>query len=339
MSKKPRILSGIQPTSQIHIGNYFGAINNWVALQESQKFDCFYGVVDLHAITMPFDPALVRKNTEEMVIDLLACGIDPEKSTLFVQSMVPEHAELSWILGCVTSYGELSRMTQFKDKSEQYTEQRPGDFISAGLFTYPILQAADILIYLANYVPVGKDQEQHLELSRNIAQRFNNRFGEFFPIPATKLTETPKIMSTADPDKKMSSSLGEKHFIGLFENEDSIRNKIKTAVTDTGPNVDNTYDEMSPGVGNLFTILNACGKNEDAEALLKEYKNGNLKYVNLKDAVATALVELTKPLIEKREGITGSEGDLRKKMINMSEKARIITRETMRGVRERVGLA
>jgi len=339
MSKKPRILSGIQPTSQIHIGNYFGAVANWVALQESQEFDCFYGVVDLHAITMPFDPALVRKNTEEMVIDLLTCGIDPEKSTLFVQSLVPEHTELCWILGCVTSYGELSRMTQFKEKSEQYSEQRSGDFVSAGLYTYPILQAADILIYQANFVPVGKDQEQHLELSRNIAQRFNNRFGEFFPIPATKLTETPKIMSTADPNKKMSSSLGEKHFIGLFEDENSIHNKIKTAVTDTGPNVDNTKDEMSLGVGNLFTILNACGKNEEADTLLKEYKNGNLKYVNLKDAVATALVELTKPLLEKRKEITESEDDLRKKMKNMSEKARIIAGETMRGVRERVGLA
>ena len=339
MSKKPRILSGIQPTSQIHIGNYFGAVANWVALQESQEFDCFYGIVDLHAITMPFDPVLIRKNTEEMVIDLLTCGIDPEKSTLFVQSLVPEHTELCWILGCVTSYGELSRMTQFKEKSELYTEQRPGDFISAGLYTYPILQAADILIYLANFVPVGKDQEQHLELSRNVAQRFNNRFGEFFPIPATKLTETPKIMSTADPSKKMSSSLGEKHFIGLFEDEDSIRNKIKTAVTDIGPNVDNSKDEMSSGVENLFTILTACGKNDEAAVLLKEYKNGNLKYVNLKDAVATALIELTKPLIEKRKEITESEGDLRKKMINMSEKARIIAGETMRGVRKRVGLA
>ena len=254
MTKK-RVLSCIQPTGEIHIGNYFGAVKNWVDIQD--RYDCVYGVVDLHAMTMPYDPKTLQDNTTQMFIDLLACGIDPAKSVLFVQSLVPQHTELTWIFNCVTSFGELSRMTQFKDKTDQLEESggKKG-FISAGLFTYPVLQAADILIYKANFVPVGKDQEQHLELSRNIAVRFNNQFGEYFPEPAPLFTEVPKLMSLADPTKKMSKSLGDKHYISLFETEDSIRKKVKTAVTDTGGQ---PGGEMSPGVANLFTIIKACG--------------------------------------------------------------------------------
>src|SRR5882724_1059073 len=216
-----RVLSCIQPTAEMHIGNYFGAVKNWVALQDSHE--CIYGIVDLHAITMPYDPQELKANTARMAIELLACGIDPQRTILFIQSLVPEHSELCWILGCICPYGELSRMTQFKDKSEVL---KGSQFVSAGLFTYPVLQAADILIYRAKYVPVGKDQEQHLELSRDIARRFNGQFKtDLFPEPAPLFTETPKIMSLVDPTKKMSKSAGDRHYIGLFEEEKSIRAK------------------------------------------------------------------------------------------------------------------
>ena len=224
MAKK-RVLSCIQPTGEIHIGNYFGAVKNWVDIQD--KYDCTYGVVDLHAITMPYDPLELKENTYRMALDLMVCGLDPEKTVIFIQSLVPEHTELAWIFNCIASFGELTRMTQFKDKTEQVETGRKGSFVSAGLFTYPILQAADILIYKADFVPVGRDQVQHLELSRNIAVRFNNQFGTYFPEPHPLLTETPKLVSLADPTKKMSKSLGDKHFVGLFEEEESIRKKIK----------------------------------------------------------------------------------------------------------------
>lgn len=193
------VLSCIQPTGDIHLGNYFGAVQNYVKLQSD--YNCTYGVVDYHSMTMPYSPIKLRENTWNMIFQLMACGVKTEN--LFIQSLVPEHVELSWILSCVCSFGELSRMTQFKDKSEQLTSSDKDSFISAGLFLYPVLQAADILIYHADYVPVGKDQEQHLELSRNIAQRFNHQFGkEYFIHPEALYTETPKILSLADPAKR-----------------------------------------------------------------------------------------------------------------------------------------
>ncbi len=225
-----RVLSLVQPTGDLHLGNYFGAVKNWVELQNT--YNCIYGVADCHSMTMPYNAIDLRENTWKMVFQLLACGIKPEN--LFIQSLVPEHTELCWILSCVTSYGELSKMTQFKDKREQLEEKDNQAFISAGLFSYPALQAADILIYKADYVPVGKDQEQHLELSRNIAARFNHQFGkEYFVHPAPLFTEIPKLLSPADPTKKMSKSLGEKHFINLFGDPNRIRKQIKSAVTDT----------------------------------------------------------------------------------------------------------
>jgi tryptophanyl-tRNA synthetase len=295
MTKK-RVLSCIQPTGEIHIGNYFGAVRNWVDLQD--KYDCVYGVVDLHAMTMPYDHRSLQENTTQMFADLLACGLDPSRTVLFVQSLVPQHTELTWIFSCVTSYGELSRMTQFKDKSDQMDETGSRkSFVSAGLFTYPVLQAADILIYKANFVPVGKDQEQHLELSRNIAVRFNNQFGECFPEPAPLYTEVPKLMSLADPSKKMSKSLGDKHYISVFESEESIRKKVRSAVTDTGGQ---PGEGMSPGVANLFTIIRACGNIQAWEELNRQYTGGNLKYSDLKGIAADSLVEALRPLREKR---------------------------------------
>lgn len=334
---RKRVLSGIQPTSEMHIGNYFGAVANWVAMQD--EFECFYGVVDLHAMTMSFSPEELRANTERMVIELMACGLTPEKSTIFIQSLVPEHTQLAWIFNCVSSFGELTRMTQFKDKKEQIESARSTEhFVSTGLFTYPVLQAADILIYRANYVPVGKDQEQHLELSRNIAERFNHLFGEYFPLPAPKYTQTLKIMSTADPTKKMSKSLGGKHYIGLFEEDESIRKKIMSAVTDAGPDSLPPGIEMSPGTENLFEMLRACGKAEQARELLDMYKDRKLKYVDLKRAVADALVELSSGLREQKAKLESNRDDLWDQVHDMSARARRIANETMKEVRRRVGL-
>jgi tryptophanyl-tRNA synthetase len=328
-----RVLSGIQPTAEMHIGNYFGAVKNWVKLQDSHE--CIYGIVDLHAITMPYNPAELRANTERMVIELLACGIDPEKSIVFIQSLVPEHTELCWILGCLCPYGELSRMTQFKDKAEVLESGK--SFISAGLFTYPVLQAADILIYRAMYVPVGKDQEQHLELSRDLARRFNSQFGtKFFPEPRPLFTEIPKLMSLVDPTKKMSKSAGERHYIGLFEEEKSIRAKVKSAVTDSGelpPGV-----EMSPGVTNLFEILKACGNVVEAAAIQKEYDAGKRQYSELKEVTANALVALTSQLRARRQEIAADTVGVKAKVKEMSNKARDIARETLTEVRSITGL-
>ncbi len=329
---KKTVLSCIQPTGEMHIGNYFGAIKNWVALQD--RYDCLYGVVDLHSMTMPYDPKELRANTLRMAIELLACGIDPERSILFVQSMVPEHTELNWVFNCVTSYGELSRMTQFKDKSEQL-ESSTGKFVSAGLFTYPVLQAADILVYRADFVPVGKDQEQHLELSRNIAVRFNGQFGECFPEPQPLFTKVPKVMSLADPTKKMSKSLGDKHVVGLFEEEKSLRKKVKRAVTDTG---EATGDEMSPGVANLFSLLEACEKHDEHAELMTAYREGALQYGPLKGVVADALVELTQGFIARKAELEKDPGEVERLIAHSSQRARERARETLDRVRKLTGL-
>ena len=330
MAKK-RVLSCIQPTGEMHLGNYFGAVKNWVSIQDD--YDCFYGVVDLHAMTMPYDPKKLKENSLRMVAELLACGINPEKSVLFIQSLVPEHSELTWILNCVASYGELSRMTQFKDKSEQV--EGGGKFLSAGLFTYPVLQAADILIYKADFVPVGKDQVQHLELSRNIAVRFNNQFGEYFPEPKPLLTDIPKLASLSDPSKKMSKSLGDKHYVGLFEDEVQIRKKVKSAVTDTGESQGNT---MSAGVQNLFNIIKACENTDGYSSLLKDYHSGTLRYKDLKDITAESLVQLTTPFRLKREELLKDKIYLEGLARELSEKARDFAKATMKVVRKLTGL-
>jgi tryptophanyl-tRNA synthetase len=333
MTKK-RVLSCIQPTGEIHIGNYFGAVRNWAAIQD--QYDCVYGVVDLHAMTMNYNPKELQENTVQMFIDLMACGIDPQKSVLFVQSLVPQHTELTWIFSCVTSYGELLRMTQFKDKADQVEagQGRKG-FISAGLFTYPVLQAADILIYKANLVPVGKDQEQHLELSRNIAVRFNNQFGIYFPEPEPLYTEVPKLMSLADPTKKMSKSLGDRHCISVFESEESIRKKVKSAVTDTGGEAGTT---MSPGVENLFTIIRACGNQDACDMLLAQHQAGTLKYKDLKETAADSLVAMLQPMRERREELGGDRDRMRQLVRDLSAVARDYAIRTLEEVKELIGL-
>ncbi|MCB0531102.1 MAG: tryptophan--tRNA ligase [Lewinellaceae bacterium] len=326
------ILSGVQPTGDLHIGNYFGAVQNWVRLQE--EYNCFYGVVDYHSMTMPYKADQLRENTWKMVFYLLACGIKPEN--LFVQSLVPEHAELAWILSCLTSYGELNRMTQFKDKTDQLKESDKEAFVSAGLFSYPVLQAADILIYHADYVPVGKDQEQHLELSRNIAQRFNHQFGkEYFRQPEPLFTQTPKILSPADPSKKMSKSLGEKHYINLFGEEDRVRKQIRSAVTDTG---DTPAGTMSPGVENLFEILRACGQLDAYNALMTDYKAGALRYSDLKEPVADALAALTSAFRERLHTLNADKRAVKAQIQDSSAIIRKRAQQTLKEVREITGL-
>ncbi len=332
MSKK-RVLSCIQPTGEIHLGNYFGAVKNWVKLQD--EYSCVYGVVDLHAMTMPYDPKVLKENTFRMVVELLACGIDPEKSILFVQSLVPQHTELAWVFNCVTSYGELSRMTQFKDKTELLQSKSKKAIISTGLFTYPVLQAADILVYNADFVPVGKDQEQHLELTRNIAVRFNKQFGVYFNEPEPLFTEIPKLMSLADPTKKMSKSLGEKHYIGLFEEEAKIRKKVRSAVTDTG---DTPEGVMSPGVDNLFNLLKACGKVDAVESFTTDHNSGTLRYKDLKDATADALEELINPFRSKKEQLLNDRAYVEGIMKEHSQKAAEIADETLHNVKRLTGM-
>lgn len=334
MENKKQVLSCIQPTGNMHFGNYFGAVKNWVNLQE--KYDCIYGVVDYHAMTMPYDPKKLRKNTWELVFNLLATGIKPE--SIFIQSLIPEHAELCWIFNCFTSYGQLTRMTQFKDKTAHAKEKSDDNFISAGLLDYPVLQAADILVYKADFVPVGKDQEQHLELSRNIAQRFNNQVGkEYFVLPETLFTEVPKVMSTADPTRKMSKSAGEKHYINLFAEEARIRKQVRSAVTDTGETKE-ADDAMSPGIKNLFELLKASEKQTVHDELMEDYKGGSLKYVALKDAVADALVTISQAFQEKRKELDSNKKEVKNQIKASSFEIRKRAQQTLKEVKELSGL-
>ncbi len=329
MSNRQTILSGIQPTGKLHFGRYFGAVENWKRLQ--QEYDCLYMVVNYHAMTMPFTAKKLAENSWELCFNLLACGIKPEN--LFIQSLVPEHTELGWILSCFTSYGQLTRMTQFKDKGAQNEE-----FTSAGLFTYPALQAADILIYKASVVPVGKDQEQHLELTRDIAQRFNNfAEKEFFPVPEALYTKVPKVMSTADPTRKMSASLGDKHNIDVFADEARIRKQVRSAVTDTGMEGGNAGD-MSPGVANLFSLLEASGRSEAHASLLADYEGGNLRYADLKEAVGDGLVEIAAGIQENLRELKSDRRAVKDRIKQSSFEIRKRAQETVKEVKALCGL-
>lgn len=322
------VLSCIQPTGDIHFGNYFGAVMNWVAMQE--KYDTLYGVVNYHAMTMPYNPKKLRENTWELCYNLLALGV--EMDNLFIQSLIPEHSELCWIFNNFAAFGRVENMTQFKDKSQNTND----GFISVGLYDYPVLQAADILIYKADYVPVGEDQRQHLELTREIANRFNNQVGkEYFVLPETIHTPTPKIRSTADPTRKMSKSAGEKHYISIFSDEARIRKQIRSAVTDTG---ETPEGQMSEGVANLFEMLKASGNIEDHDALIKTYHEGNLKYSELKDVVAEALVTMSNGFKEKKAELVSDKREVKYQIKNSSERIRKIAQETVKEVKELSGL-
>jgi len=330
-SKRKTVLSCIQPTGDMHLGNYFGAVKNWVDLQAD--YDCVYGVVDYHAMTMPYDVKKLRNNTWELISNLVAVGVKPEN--LFVQSLVPEHAELGWIFNCFCGVGELMRMTQYKDKSNKQEEEKTNKFISVGLLDYPVLQTADILIYKADFVPVGKDQEQHLELSRNIAGRFNHQVGkEYFVLPEGLYTETPKIMSTADPLRKMSKSAGEKHYISVFADEKRITKQIKSAVTDTGEQ----REVMSPGVENLFSVLKAAGDLENHNQLMSTYTDGSLRYGDLKGIVAEAVVKMTNEFKARKEEVNADKKALKGQIKASSAEIRKKAQETLKEVKDLVGL-
>ncbi|MET9734756.1 tryptophan--tRNA ligase [Streptomyces sp. NPDC006458] len=329
-SDRPRVLSGIQPTSgSFHLGNYLGAVRQWVALQETH--DAFYMVVDLHAITLPQDPKELRDNTRLAAAQLLAAGLDPERCTLFVQSHVPEHAQLAWIMNCLTGFGEASRMTQFKDKSAKQGAERA----SVGLFTYPILQVADILLYQANEVPVGEDQRQHIELTRDLAERFNGRFGETFTIPKPYiLKETAKIYDLQDPAIKMSKSASTpKGLINLLDEPKATAKKVKSAVTDTDTVV--RYDaEAKPGVSNLLTIYSTLTGAGIAEL---EEKYAGKGYGALKTDLAEVVVEFVTPFRERTQQYLDDSETLDSILAKGAEKARAVAAETLAQAYDRVG--
>lgn len=325
-----RIVSGQKPTGRPHIGNYFGANRPWVELQEDDRYECHFFIADYHAITVDWDPDQLRQDTVDMVLDLLACGLDPERVVLFAQSHVPEHMELCWALNAFASYGDLTRMTQFKEVRDEAEENE--ELVSAGLFDYPVLQAADILMYHAEAVPVGEDQVQHVELTRRIARRFNSYLGEYFAEPEWWLSEAPRIRSLADPEVKMSKSYGDKHVIGLMESEDSIYQKIKSAVTDVGPDP----TEMSPGVENLFRLLKLTAPSDAYDRLYGDYEGGTLKYVDLKASLFEHLMETLRPVRERRQQL--SEADAHEVLQQGAERARAVARQTVHEVRRRIGV-
>ncbi|MBZ9597639.1 MULTISPECIES: tryptophan--tRNA ligase [Streptomyces] len=330
-SDRPRALSGIQPTSgSFHLGNYLGAIRQYVALQETH--DAFYMVVDLHAITMPQDPKDLRANTRLSAAQLLAAGLDPERCTLFVQSHVPEHAQLGWVMNCITGFGEASRMTQFKDKSAKGGVNSA----SVGLFTYPILQVADILLYQANAVPVGEDQRQHIELTRDLAERFNSRFGQTFTLPAAHIVkEVAKIYDLQDPAIKMSKSASSpKGLINLLDEPKVTEKKIKSAVTDTEAEI--RFDtEKKPGVSNLLTIYSTL-TGESIPALEERYVGKG--YGALKTDLAGVMVDFVTPFKQRTQEYLDDPETLDSLLAKGAEKARAVAAETLAQAYDRLGL-
>lgn len=327
---RPRALSGIQPTAgSFHLGNYLGAVRQYVALQESH--DAFYMVVDLHAITVPQDPKELRANTRVAAAQLLAAGLDPERCTLFVQSHVPEHAQLGWVMNCLTGFGEASRMTQFKDKS---AKQGAGA-TTVGLFTYPILQVADILLYQADSVPVGEDQRQHIELTRDLAERFNGRFGDTFTLPSAHIVrETAKIYDLQDPSAKMSKSTANpKGLINLLDEPKVSAKKIKSAVTDTDTVI--RFDaEKKPGVSNLLTIYATLTGTTIAE-LERKYEGKG--YGALKTDLAEVMVEWVTPFRARTQEYLDDPAELDAVLAKGAEKARAVAADTLARAYDRVG--
>jgi len=324
---KARVLSGIQPTGSPHIGNYLGALKNWAKIQ--YDYDSIYCIVDLHAITVYQKPQELRAKIEELAGMLLALSIDPQHSSIVVQSAIPEHAELAWMLTCVTPVGWLERMTQFKAKSQAQ------ETISDGILQYPVLMAADILLYQAAIVPVGEDQTQHLELARDIAQRFNSLYGETFTMPATHLpTVGARIMGLDDPEKKMSKSeTGGGHAISLLDPPAVIRKKFLRATTDSNPGVD--YENMGPGVRNLLTIFQAFTGWPDENT--RAHFTG-MRYGDLKKQVAEAVIEALEPIQKRYEEIMSEPGFVAQVLANGAERVRPIAQDTVNKVKKAMGL-
>ena len=327
---KPNLLSGMQPSaSSLHLGNYLGALTQWVKMQSS--YNTYYVIVDLHAITMPQDPTQLRDNTRKTAAQYIAAGIDPNSAALFVQSQVPAHAQLAWVLNCITGFGEASRMTQFKDKSQK----GGADNSSVGLFTYPILQAADILLYQPESVPVGEDQRQHLELTRDLAMRFNSRFGDTFTVPKAEiLKETAKIYDLQNPSAKMSKSAADpKGLINLLDEETVILKKFKSAVTDTDGEI--RFDAVTkPGVSNLLGIFSAVtGKS------IKDTENhfAGSGYGTLKTELAEAVIEHLRPIRDKTMDLVADPAELDRLLAIGAQKANELAEKTLAKVYDRIG--
>ncbi len=328
-TSRPRVLSGIQPTADsFHLGNFLGALRQWVALQED--FDTFYFIADLHAITVEQDPKVLRERTLVSAAQLLAAGVDPARSTIFVQSQVPEHAQAAWVLQCLTGFGEARRMTQFKDKSAKGGEGAA----SVGLFTYPILQAADILLYRPQYVPVGEDQRQHLELTRDLANRFNHRYKKTFRAPEPYILEaTAKIYDLQLPEKQMSKSIGGQGCVWVLDEENVIAKKFRSAVTDSDTAI--RFDrEAKPGVSNLLTIHSAMS-GEKVETLEASFEGRG--YGDLKAEVADVVLDTLTPLRERTRELLDDRTELERVLADGAERAGAVAEATLRDVYDRVG--
>ena len=327
-NEKKVLLSGIQPSGDLHLGNYLGAIKNWREL--SDQFDCYWFMADLHTITVRQDPAQLRRRTLTQIATYIACGLDPEKNTIFVQSHVPAHAELGWVLDCYTMFGELSRMTQFKDKSAKHA-----DNINAGLFTYPCLMAADILLYQPDFVPVGEDQKQHVEICRDIATRFNHIYGDVFKMPEPYIPKQgARVMSLNQPDTKMSKSIPE-GCVFLMEKPEDILRKFKRAITDSDTERCVRYDpQAKPGVSNLMQIYSAV-TGQSMEAIEAQFEGKG--YGAFKPAVGEAVVELLRPIREETERLLADKGYLESVYRAGAERAARVAERTLRKVYKKVG--
>ena len=326
MNTRKRILSGIQPSGTIHIGNYFGAIENWVGL--TREYDCFFTIVDLHAITVAYEPAFLPKRVFEAALDNMAAGLDPELCTIFVQSHVPEHTELCWLLNCVTPLGELGRMTQFKEKSEREREN-----VTAGLLNYPILQAADILIYKADAVPVGEDQAQHLEFTREVARRFNGRFGDYFPEPATLIGRGARVMGL-DGASKMSKSLG--NHIGVVEDPDAIWEKLRPAKTDEARK--RRSDPGTPDLCNIFSYHRLVTPEGEIQEVVAGCTGATIGCIDCKKIFFKNLMKVLDPIRERRQALEKDPEYVREALREGARKARTIARETLDGAKKLMGL-
>ncbi len=320
-----KIFSGIQPTGPIHVGNYAGAVKNWVRLQESNT--CVFCIVDYHAMTVDYDPGLLPQKVLQVARDLIACGVDPEKALLYTQSDVPEHTELSWILSCVAPMGELNRMTQFKEKSSHV------ESICLGLYSYPVLQTADILLYKSEEVPVGEDQLQHLELCREVTRRFNQKFGEIFPEPKPLLTKSSRLMCLSDPTKKMSKSIPGSALM-LTADEATVRKMIKKAVTGMGE-----PGEIPIGVQNLLNLFEVFDATEQREFYRDAQVAGTIRYGDLKNDLTEVVLDSLRVIQERARALDQNPEKLKEILHENGKKARSIARETLDEVRSLVGLS
>jgi tryptophanyl-tRNA synthetase len=321
-----RIFSGIQPTGEIHIGNYLGAIQNWVSLIDD--YDCIYCIVDYHAITIDFDPHMMQSRIMETAIINISCGLDPDRCSLFVQSHVPEHTELAWVFNCITPIGELERMTQFKDKSKQHR-----DNINIGLLDYPVLQAADILLYKSHFVPVGEDQFQHVELTREIARKFNRRFGETFPEPQVLPPNTPRILGL-DGKKKMSKSMN--NYLGLTEAEDEIWEKLRKAVTDEARK--RRTDPGNPDRCNIFTIHSGFRSREDLEAIDRDCREAAIGCVDHKRILYEDMMAHLTPIRNRVRELRGNLDYVKEALENGARRCKAIAVEVMDEVKAKAGI-